>query len=468
MDNLKEYDRTSEKSILDFAVKLVGKSFEDIIVSRVPGSRADVLAAYGNKARKGGLGNLLEEIYFGYKANSTQGADFTETGIELKATCYEITQKGEYRAGERLVLTMISYDKPVESDFFKSHAWEKMRKILLIHYHRNKLLNDVLLYKIGFVTMFSPPKEDLIIIQADYNYIITKIKEGRAHELSEADTMYLGACTKGATAEKSTVPQLYGTHIPARKRAFCFKVSYMTYVLNRYVISNGEECESILHGEFEGSFENQIHKRLNAYVGLSIDELCARYNISSGAKNLGAMLAYRMLGIKSNSAEEFVKANIVIKTIRIENTGKIKENMSFPIIQFTELANEEWEDSTFGNYLRETKFLFVVFRRNQNGEYIFRGGQFWNIPYVDLEIDVRSVWEKTKGLVNCGLKIWMENGKYRSNLPKQSENRVSHVRPHAKDSSDTCLLPDGRLFPKQCFWLNNSYVLSQLRDDLKS
>ena len=468
MNFLREYDKTSEKSILEFAVKLVGKSFEDIIVSRVPGSRTDVLAAYGNKARKGGLGNLLEEIYFGYKANSTQGADFTETGIELKATCYEITQKGEYRAGERLVLTMISYDKPVESDFYKSHAWEKMRKILLIHYHRNKLLNDVLLYKIGFVTMFSPPKEDLIIIQSDYDYIITKIKEGRAHELSEADTMYLGACTKGATAEKSTVPQLYGTHIPARKRAFCFKVSYMTYVLNRYVIANGEECESILHGEFEGTFENQIHERLKAYAGLSIGELCVQYEVSSKAKNLGAMLAYRMLGVKSNSAEEFLKANIVVKTIRIENNGKIKENMSFPTIHFTELANEEWEDSTFGNYLRETRFLLIVFRRNQNGEYIFRGGQFWNIPYADLEIEVRSVWEKTRDLINKGLKIWMENGKYRSNLPKQSENRVSHVRPHAKDSSDTRALPDGRLFPKQCFWLNNSYILSQLRDDLKS
>ena len=175
-----------------------------------------------------------------------------------------------------------------------------------------------------------------------------------------------------------------------------------------------------------------------------------------------------MLGIKSNSAEEFVKANIVVKTIRIEDNGKIKENMSFPTISFTELVNESWENSSFGNYLRETRFLFIVFRRNQEGEYTFRGGQFWNIPYRDLEEDVRSVWEKTKRLVIGGMEIKLENGKYRSNLPKQSENRVSHVRPHAKDSSDTCPLPDGRLFPKQCFWLNNSYVLSQLRDDLKN
>ena len=34
------------------------------------------IAAYANKFRKGGLGNLLEEVYFGYKANSEQEADF--------------------------------------------------------------------------------------------------------------------------------------------------------------------------------------------------------------------------------------------------------------------------------------------------------------------------------------------------------------------------------------------------------
>ena len=34
-------------------------------------------------------------------------------------------------------------------------------------------------------------------------------------------------------------------------------------------------------------------------------------------------LAYRMLGIRSNQAEEFVKANVVVKAIRIEENGKI-------------------------------------------------------------------------------------------------------------------------------------------------
>ena len=127
--------------------------------------------------RKGGLGNLLEEVYFGYKANSNQEADFPEAGVELKATPYEVTQKGELRAGERLVLTMINYDGPIEVEFYQSHAWEKMRLILLIYYWRNKQLNSNLLYKIGFVKMFTPPETDLEIIKKDYAYIVKTIQE---------------------------------------------------------------------------------------------------------------------------------------------------------------------------------------------------------------------------------------------------------------------------------------------------
>ena len=47
---------------------------------------------------------------------------------------------------------------------------------------------------------------------------------------------------------------------------------------------------------------------------------------------------------------------------------------------------------------------------------------------------------------------------YRNNLPKQSESRVAHVRPHARDMQDTYPLPDGRSMPKQCFWLNRTYI----------
>ena len=140
--------------------------------------------------------------------------------------------------------------------------------------------------------------------------------------------------------------------------------------------------------------------------------------------------------------------------------------MSFPTFKFKELIKEDWEDSAFGNYLRETRFLFVVYKFDANDVLRLRGCQFWNIPYKDLEVDVKSVWEKTKKVLKDGLKVTVVNGVNRNNLPKATENRVCHVRPHAINSHDTYELPDGRQFPKQCFWLNNSYIYSQLSKDI--
>lgn len=165
-DNKLGYDPADPTSIADYAARLEEKTFLDIVHEK--GHQKNI-EGYANKYRKGGLGNLLEEIYFGYKANSNQEADFAEAGVELKTTPFEVTKKGELRAGERLVLTMISYDGPIEIDFYKSHAWEKMQLILLIYYWRNKQLESNLLYKIKYVKLFTPPETDLEIIKRDYN-----------------------------------------------------------------------------------------------------------------------------------------------------------------------------------------------------------------------------------------------------------------------------------------------------------
>ena len=88
------------------------------------------------------VNNLLEEIYFGYKANSDSSADFAEAGVELKATPFEITKTGNYRAGERLVLSMINYSGPIEDNLYDSHVWKKCKLLLLIYYLRNREIKN--------------------------------------------------------------------------------------------------------------------------------------------------------------------------------------------------------------------------------------------------------------------------------------------------------------------------------------
>ena len=61
------YDPTNKDSIEKYAKYLEDKTFLEVMQSK--GIDNHAVSAYANKFRKGGLGNLLEEVYFGYKAN---------------------------------------------------------------------------------------------------------------------------------------------------------------------------------------------------------------------------------------------------------------------------------------------------------------------------------------------------------------------------------------------------------------
>lgn len=474
MENINlEYDKRSPKSIETYGKKLIGKTFREVVEEDDSSLNNKTSSDYGNssvnekKRNKGYLGDLLEEKYFHYQNNNDARPDFEEAGVELKVTPYKELKNGKISAKERLVINKINYQNDVGVDFEHSHFWQKAKLMLLVYYRYVKEISDSLDYKIGYVDLFTPPDKDLQVIKHDYETIITKIKAGKAHELSEADTDYLAATHKASTSKDSTTQPF--SDIPAQPRAFSYKPSYMTYVLNNYIIPGKKTYESIIEvNDVKTDFEIFVKERLLSYQGESKKSLIDKFHIEfigKEPKNIVSMLVYRMLGIKSNQAEEFAKANIVIKTIRIGKNGKIKENMSFPAFKYNELVKESWEDSTFGNYLRETRFLFVVFKYDNNDNLIFKGCQFWNIPYSDLE-QVHIVWEKTKKCLQNGLEIRKINGHYEDNFPKQSENNVCHVRPHGVDSNDTDTLPDGREYPKHCFWLNNSYILSQLDKNL--
>lgn len=478
------YNPKDATSIESYAKQLIGKTFIDVIEQSATDTDTlnRLITYYGNIARKGGLGNLLEELYFGYKANGNQEADFKEAGVELKASPYEVTKKGELRAGERLVITMISYELPFEPDFYKSHVWEKTKAILLIYYWRNRMLSSNLLYKINYAQIFSPPHNDLIIIRADYEVIKEKVMSGKAHELSESDTLYLGACTKGASAEKSTVSQYYNKNTPARKRAFCFKNSYMTFVLNHYIAGKKSDTETIIKGSLENlSFEDCIANTINKYIGRTDKSLCDEFSREyNNNKAQWVDLSYKMLGIKSNKAEEFEKANIVVKAVRIEENGKMIESMSFPSFQFKELAEESFEDSSLYSYFDETRLFFVVWKKDGDC-YRVAGSQLWNMPKTDLDVTVKDGWEAIQRVIRYGVEFTKKSTKngivFENNFPKKSDNEIIHIRPHATQSAyrlhdgteignvkrDANELPNGEYMTTQSFWINNSYIVNQLK-----
>lgn len=491
MKSKETYDKTEPRSIEQYAQKLIGHTFTEVKSWNLSSESKDNHSSYANRARKGGLGNFIEEQFFCYKANSDSVADFSEAGVELKVTPYEKKKNGKLSAGERLVLTMISYEQKVEPDFKKSHLWLKCRLILLIYYLRDRSIDSNMDFRIDYAKLFTPPDKDLDIIMQDYKTIIEKVAAGKADELSESDTNYLGACTKGANALKSTVPQAYyAPDAPARKRAFCFKTSYMTYVLNTYVVPGKDTYESIIKDPKEldtSSLEEFVTKKINNYAGKTDEQLCAMLDREyNNNKAQWSELAFRMLGIKSNKAEEFAKAQIVVKAIRLEENGTMRENSPLPALSFEQLVSEEWEDSELFRYFDETRFLFVVYRK-KGDQYVLKGSQIWNMPYDDLNAVVFKGWNQIRNIVKEGVvltKVEQKNGTViTNNFPKKTDNPIIHIRPHTQQTyyvfedgtvfgkgrlSDSDELPDGRRMTKQSFWLNNTYIVSQLDDELKS
>ena len=179
---------------------------------------------------------------------------------------------------------------------------------------------------------------------------------------------------------------------------------------------------------------------------------------------------FNVMGNLSDT-EEFSKANIIPRTVRIEQNGRIKESFPFPTFKYLELINEEWETCEFRNTLETTKYMFFVFVNNGT-DYVFKGVKLWNMPETDIEAYVKTMWLKTKDVILSGniVKTIASDGSRVTNFPGMNENPVCHVRPHAQNAADTYPLPVVDKFTglseytKHCFWLNNKYIEGILKE----
>lgn len=461
MDNL-PYIKSSKESIENYALNLKEKTFKDVLLNdpNITNEDRSLLFEYYNNPRsKGSLGQLIEKHFFFYDINSKSEADFNEAGVELKVTPYTIKSNGDLRAKERLVLTIINYMKDYkEEDFLESHVYEKCALMLLIYYlyEPNKNRLD---YLINYVKLFQFPEEDLEIIKNDYKIIIDKIRNGKAEEISEGDTNYLGACTKGANA--NSLREQPFSDKKAMQRAFCLKNSYMSYILNHYIVNKTEKYESVIKDAKilkEQTLEQYIISKLQPYYNQDIEFLKHKFNIPYQASNKSFtyLLAKGMLEVVNEKIEEFEKANIKIKAIRLKPNGMPKESMSFPAFKYTDIVKENWLDSELYEIFSTTKYLFIIYQYLDEDTLIFKKAMFWNVPEKDLNTEIKRVWENTVEKI--------KNNEY-DNLPKISESPILHVRPHARNARDTYPTLDGKQAIKKCFWLNANYIKQQIESE---
>lgn len=471
---MKRYDLSNPKSIERYAQELLNKSLKQTLGNQIKQTYSG----------KGKLGQILEDLYFEYKPNSNAEPDFLEAGVELKTTPLKKIKKG-YVSKERLVFNIINFNEEYKATFNTSSFWKKNQLLLLMFYlHEQEKLDIDYIFKI--IRLWQFPATDLKIIKDDWTNIVLKIKNGKAHEISEGDTLYLGACTKGAN-NTSLRSQPFSDE-KAMQRAFSLKSKYLNFIIEKSLINeeilidydeydkilnednslsepkaeykriNLKEVEPIVKSidEYkEGeTFEDLVIKKFNPFIGFSIDEIIEKLKINKPtAKNILNILSKFIMGVTNKKIEEFEKADVLMKTIKLENSGALKESMSFGQIQYKEIVDEEWEDSYWYNTLIK-RFFFIIFQKDKEGILRLKEVFFWTMPLKDIEIS-RLFWEDTKEKITSN---------DFNHFIKISDKRICHVRPKGINSFDLMETAFGKMEKKKCYWLNSSYIKEVIKN----
>lgn len=448
----------TKEQIFEKAETILHKSLREVISKEALGIIETQIGEYGMK-RKGFLGDLIEKHFFDINPGNISEPDFKIAEVELKTTPLKKHSNNKLVSKERLVFSMINYDTVVNETWKLSSFLKKNKSLLLMFYlwMENKSILD---YEFKFVHLLNLLEdisdEDVFQIQKDWEYIVSKIKRGEAHLLSEGDTYYLGACTKAANSR--VVRDQPMNRAPAKPRAFSFKQQYINYLIQTKLLGEKTNTDSIFKKQRRiETIEDVIKEKFSVFIGKTDKEILNKLgsNLGTKAKSYKRLIVNRILDVNSNNIEELEKANITLKVITLEHTGTLRESMSFPAFDYKDLVTQIWNDeeeesmADFHLQLETKKFLFVVFQKQKGSAHIvLKKTMFWNFPMKDIS-EAESVWQKTIDCIN--------EGRY-DKLPKLKDSHVAHVRPHGKDSTDTISTPQNTQEMKRCFWLNAKYI----------
>jgi len=510
------YDETDIHSIFQYALGIEGKTLLTIL-QEAGLTEEEIAWVHSKESDKGLPGKIVEASYFGYELNSRQEADFETVGAELKTTAADYDNAtARYKSGETISVTQIDFRRPVETDFYASHLYDKLRMLIVIFYHRDRTLASKLLYRVFFASLFCPSEEDIAIIKSDYREIIQKIRAGKANTLSRSDGTYLSTAPKARRHTNMVTPYYGGERIV--KRSYTLRKEYVNVILNGYYTRREPEEHLItdLHELDRMSFAQIIQGRFGQYVGWDIWDIVGTLNLHAaqtrdelgfpdipvGVMNKATLpvITARMLGLRSLKCEEFTRAGIVVKTVFFNRHGINREKFRLSDVDSMEIynapaphiemetdddGNEEevyrtgWEESELFAQLDSIKYLFVVFQEDADRDIIFKGSKLWAMSDEDIE-EAHQDWMDIKDVLTSGVQLRIgDDGRTYNNFPGVAEARCIHLRPHGAKAfyvntdgtswgngciGDTEPLPDGRRMTRQSYWLNNSFVREIVRD----
>jgi DNA mismatch repair protein MutH len=194
---------------------------------------------------------------------------------------------------------------------------------------------------------------------------------------------------------------------------------------------------------------------MSNYYGVNQSKLILKLDIeikNGLPKNIRNIIAQSIL--KNYEKKEKVSfQNILLKTIRINENNTLLESMSFTQIKYNEIIKESWENSDLYKTL-SSEFIFLIFKvkNKDDNDPIFQSAKFWKMSEADLDL-VNKFWELTKESIRIG--------DYK-NFITIKNNFICHVRTKGLNNKDLMKTPQGTIEPKRGYWLNASYLKTQL------
>ena len=464
----RDYSMAVETDILERAEELEGKTFLDIA--------GEDLSEDINFVNKGNQGLFIEKFGFGISSNNDKDPDFKHAGIELKVCPLKFSKK-QLVVKERTKICSINYKELIQENWLDSSARKKLRKILFVFYHwNNNSWNSQKIIK----TVLWHLESDEVLISNEWRSTKEVVKQGNAHLLSESWYKALAPNTSGAGGDRDNVEQPIQIHSKyARRRAFSLKRPFVNQYWESLVSPDSfESIQENLNLSHEDNIEDKLLELFRPFINRPLGQICKELNIElRNAKNATNLIIKKILRFRSFSSKikEFEQSGIKIKTVPVNKDIGYKpyEATSFPVVKFNELIqDEDYYNSALSEQLM--RILFVPIHREKRdtplADAILLNPFFWS-PDEKQETIIKEEWGNAISIIKEGIEIkrvrWGNGFRETNNLPKSSETQILHMRPHAQNSQDRDVDPNGVSITKQSFWLNMSFVHSIISKSMR-
>lgn len=437
----------TQEELLSFTKNIIGKKFKDI-------DKQGLLATKKND--KGILGKVVETGFYGYELNNNVEADFSELGIELKVAGFKKNKNNTISAKERLVLSKIDYCKIIEEEFEFSKLLFKNQKLLIIWYEYDFDNKDNYGdFEIKYYQLYNMAIDE-DIFKNDFNIIKNKVLDGQAHLLSEGDTSYLGACTKGSKG--TDIAKQPNSPIYAKPRAYSLKNGYMTGILRSI------DFEAQAPTRFK-SAKSYIYDKLKPYFGLTQREIWEQITgkrfepDDKIPKQLSKMISDCIIGKDKDLGmldDVFNKVTYAIKNLPVNKKNYPIERLSFKNVHLDEFINP-WENSSWKTYFEEINLIIIMYEGSssiKNGDRILK-----DVKCISFTSDDVDRLKKTYSMIQETI---LNKDISKLPYPKSYEGQILEISP--KGGKDADAYQNFFKSSKTCFMMDKDFVYFKIND----